>query len=431
MENHSVIEATSDEVVINPQEAAANRRGPRVYPKERGCDISPERAIPRCVRLQVARKRRQVDLGVCTLHVGQRLAEAFADDLKLHGWHIAQANLATNQLTFPLREDLKTGAPLTFGMCFSVYAQTAGTKSAEGNVTKARRLLGEIFSIPRPENQWDEGYAFWRARVDAIPVNELKAINVAKWRKLNIVDSPREGLSKETLKGWLRALVSVFCEELRPIYGEMGLTGALPGEGVKVPQPRMNRFFCSMCPQSLLDRARQDLRRRHPQAYLIFLLAYVMGLRRREAEELKWSGVDFAAGVLHVSPSHSGEERLKTESSECQLELPPALSSLLAQYYQDRTGDYVIESNLVSKRNASGRSSYRARQHSQFLIAWLKSIGFVYRSPIHALRKFRGMLIARDHGIEEASLCLRHSSTRVTRQAYVGAVVSSRFAETI
>lgn len=415
----------SDENSTASAEAATNP--PRVYPKKRGLKAAPEEPVAYCARLQRGRERRQVDLGVCVLAVARMLAVRFAEDLQF-GWRHARAKLALNKACFPLRDGLASGSPFTYGQCFELYRRTASVRksTAAANIAKARRLVGEASEISGPESPRDEAYTFWKERVNAIEVSKLKASTLAAWRKEAIVDHQGSS-SAETRKGWLRALTSVFGAEMRIIFSEFGLLGPLPGEGVKVPQPRQNRFRCKMCPQLLLDRARTELRESHPEAYLIFLLAFVMGLRRREIEFLKWSAVDFQTGVLFVSPAHSGENALKTPSSEGQLEIPRALLSSLTEYKSRSAGMFVIESAANPSIRATGRGSYRAGRHSEVLISWLRSVGFGYRSPIHALRKFCGKLIADKHGLEAASLFLRHSSTRVTRQAYIGEVVKHSF----
>ncbi|EDY83765.1 site-specific recombinase, phage integrase family protein [Verrucomicrobiia bacterium DG1235] len=417
----------STEAPTNKAVAPA-KKVPRVYTKTRGLKVGPDKAVEYCIRLQCRGSRTQVSLGVCVLAVARELAAYFAEDLRTFGWEVAQANLRTNRSTFPLKLEACEGAPITFGMCFALYlkASPIDKSGAEDNVNRARRLLTSALRIQSPRNNSGEALEFWKARVDSIEVTALKPSLLAQWKKENIIHytgSP----SSETNKSRLRSLNSVFGKEMRPMFEEIGLSGRLPGEGIMVPQPKINRFECDYCPQELMDRARKDLRLEEPEAYLIFLLAFVMGLRRKEAEFLKWSAVDFDKGLLKVYPGHSGLSEFKTESSEGTLEIPGSFLKVLAEYHEARDSEFIVKSKSKPRRNTAGSSGYRAGKHSKTLIDWLKSVGFECRTPIHALRKFYGKLIADKHGIEQASLSLRHSSTKVTRQAYIGEVVPHSF----
>jgi hypothetical protein len=62
---------------------------------------------------------------------------------------------------------------------------------------------------------------------------------------------------------------------------------------------------------------------------------------------------------------------------------------------------------------------YRAEEHFQGLVVWLRKQGFKSPKPLHELRKMYGSEINKKFGIHAASLALRHSSLAITASTYV------------
>ena len=65
-----------------------------------------------------------------------------------------------------------------------------------------------------------------------------------------------------------------------------------------------SRFYgCGVDAHELLHAAVAELGPGRPEELKAFLLALVLGLRRREADLLEWDSFDFVAGTLHIRPT--------------------------------------------------------------------------------------------------------------------------------
>jgi integrase len=169
----------------------------------------------------------------------------------------------------------------------------------------------------------------------------------------------------------------------------------------------------------LLNLAREELRRSHPEAYKIFLLALTAGLRRKEIDNLLWSQIDFSARKLRIETNEHFEA--KTLGSEDEIDLETSIAQELLEFYEERfpmNPDFVILSEKKPKRVVSYHR-YRCETHIQFLLDWLRANGVESDKPLHTLRKEFGSLVNSLHGIFAASSALRHASISTTREHYI------------
>ena len=109
---------------------------------------------------------------------------------------------------------------------------------------------------------------------------------------------------------------------------------------------------------------------------------------------------------------------VKSSESEEEVDVDPDLLEILRSYKKNSKSVFVINSN-VEPRQSVTYHHYRCQIHFDRLIKWLRSKGVKAKNAIHSLRKEFGSLIAQQGGIYTASVQLRHSDIRTTRDYYL------------
>jgi integrase len=170
----------------------------------------------------------------------------------------------------------------------------------------------------------------------------------------------------------------------------------------------------------LLRDAVAELGPDRPEELKAFLLALVMGLRRREADLLQWDAFDFGAGTLAVMPSTW--YALKSSPSAAVLPLEPEILAMFRAWRTNAKSGFVIEGNREPK--VVNYTWYRADRVFNNLLAWLREKGVTGDKPIHQMRKLYGSVLTEKHGIHAASSGCRHSDIRVTSQFYANRTVT-------
>jgi integrase len=92
--------------------------------------------------------------------------------------------------------------------------------------------------------------------------------------------------------------------------------------------------------------------------------------------------------------------------------------ALFHNFYEQRTGSFVIESR-IRPRPGSSYAHYRCQRIFKRLAKWLREHGVVGRCPLHALRKEFGSQICDKHCVYPASRALRHSDVGTTALHYL------------
>jgi len=190
----------------------------------------------------------------------------------------------------------------------------------------------------------------------------------------------------------------------------------LPFTGVKF-EPRQNTFYrSSIDAEKLIQAAREELAPAKPERFKVFLLAVMVGLRRREIDLLEWSSFRWESGVIRIEPTRYFEA--KREYSYADFGVDPELMEIFRGYRARATSDFVIESD-VEPRPGATFEHYRCGSVFEKLIAWLREKRVPGSKPLHALRKEFGSQVNAKHGLYSASRALRHGNIEVTAQVYV------------
>ncbi len=176
------------------------------------------------------------------------------------------------------------------------------------------------------------------------------------------------------------------------------------------------RYRTSFDVSKLIAQAKDELAQAEPEAFKIFLLALMAGLRRGEIDKLQWTAFSWQNLKLHVEITE--HLALKSQDSIGAIDLDPEMIKVFQQFHAQRTGTFVIESPR-SSRVGTNYLSYRCAPHFKRLSAWLRAHGVASSKPMHALRKEFGSQICDRHGIYSASRALRHADVSVTAMHYL------------
>ena len=264
----------------------------------------------------------------------------------------------------------------------------------------------------------------WLAKVDAVKLERITPAKIQKWKQTFVKErgegSPlKEKTARGTANSILRKGKSLFSKSILNVTAEtLNLPDPLPFEGVKLfPKKQLKKMRYESKikdTDAFFSAAVEELPMLDEEAFKIFLLAIMAGLRKGEIDSLLWENVDFEKERISVELTDFGGA--KSEDSEDWIHADPELIEILRGYRAKAKGDFVIESDR--KPRPEREYYYRADKSFHTLYDWLKTKGVSDQKPLHTLRKEAGTLIYERFGIYAASRALRHSDIRVTTQFY-------------
>jgi len=152
------------------------------------------------------------------------------------------------------------------------------------------------------------------------------------------------------------------------------------------------------------------------EAYKVFLLSSMAGLRRKEIDLLEWSAFRWDDGAIRIETTEHFSA--KSEDSLGDVAVEPQVLELFRGWCAQASGPFVIESPEPPRPELL-HNYYRAETVFTRLIGWLRSKGVRSLKPLHCLRKEFGSEVCKHAGIYAASRALRHSDIKVTCQFYV------------
>jgi len=159
----------------------------------------------------------------------------------------------------------------------------------------------------------------WKYEVDAVPLKKVTPSKVQAWRQARIAQSGRDASAKRkvtvTANSQIRNAKALFSKKLLPfLKEEIELPSPLPFDDVQAEKTGSLRYHSQIDARELMSDAENELKPNCPQAYTVFLLALVCGLRVSEIDHLLWDAIDLDRGTLHVRSSQY--HLLKSEDSE-------------------------------------------------------------------------------------------------------------------
>jgi integrase len=291
-----------------------------------------------------------------------------------------------------------------------------------------RRIVADIFGIKGGKKRFDYrngGNRQWIEKVHAVRLAEVTPEKISDWKRKFIAGAGSDVIARRrataSCNSFLRQARALFSKsnvlaKLRSVE----LPPVLPFEGVSVERRTDTKFYgCGVDPRQLLRDAVDELWVDRTEELKAFLLALVVGLRRREADMLEWQSFDFTAGTLRVMPTRWYQ--LKTNESAAVLPVEPEILELFRGWRAKAGSGFVIESPREPKQ--VNYQWYRCEAVFEYLLGWLRGKGVEGIKPFHALRKLYGSVLAERHGIHAASSGLRHADIRTTSEFYADRTV--------
>jgi len=368
----------------------------------------------------------------CRLFEGKREAWICCDSSnvgtaasKARDYYLRMKAIGLPALLAELRPDLKPDRVCTL----ADYLEAAKALSTVRPTTLAeyeaslRRVVAAVRGIaPKSDKHADR--AVWRAKVDAVRLDQVTPAEVKAWHKAELDAAKAKGgeTAKDrrasTLASHLRDARALFAESIVAEVGKtLTLPSPLPFEGITAAATT-RRFVATLDARELYA-ASANLDADTRTAFDLLLCA---GLRRGEADALPWAHVDLKAGTVKIDVTPTF--RPKSKESYRTVPLPAdVVARLKAARKSAPEAELVLAPRLTKPaRKAAGTKNaayeYRAKAWP-ILTAWLKKQGLRDLTPLHALRKMSGSFIYALAGIEAARLHLGHRDVSTTARSYV------------
>jgi integrase len=292
-------------------------------------------------------------------------------------------------------------------------------KTIEGYCKAFRTIVASIFKIDGGKEKFDHhkgGHEKWLARVHGVKLSTLTPVKIQEWKRAYLAKAKRDPLSqrqaKVSVNSFMRRARSLFAADiLRHLAVEP--PEPRPFAGVAFEPRQSLKYRSSFAVLELIKEARSDLAESDPELFKIFLLAVMVGLRRKEIDLLEWPSFKWEARVIRIEPTRHFHP--KSEDSIGDVPVDSELMEIFRGYRARATGDFVIESDRKPKADVI-YDYYRCQEHFEKLAKWLRKKGVKVSKPLHTLRKEYGSQINAIHGIHAASRALRHAD--ITNEYY-------------
>jgi integrase len=166
----------------------------------------------------------------------------------------------------------------------------------------------------------------------------------------------------------------------------------------------------------------------NPARVLVFLTA-ATGLRVSEALGLKWSDVDFGAGVINLGRAivhqHVGE--MKTEASQKPVPMDGALASALRDW-STQTPYRQPEDWVFASPKMNGKQPYWPETPLKcFVLPAAKRLGIAKQIGWHSFRRtFATLLKGSGEDVKTTQELMRHANSRLTLDVYAQALTPAK-----
>jgi integrase len=370
------------------------------------------------VRLGSRYQRTTFPLQTANKKEAARKAKAIQEHLLANGW---EATLDA------FKERERRPETLTVAQYLSEVKKLATVKPATltANVRCFHQILSGAFRIepPREGSKYQPTLAgergAWLAKLDGIRLDQITPERITHWLNRFIAEAGNDQLAIRTAKLSARSIMqqagSLFNRRLLDLIQPAGLPEN-PFATVHKPRRPSQRYRSDIDFGKLIRAANKELTKADVEAFKAFVLMSFAGLRRSEADALRWDALEAKGGFLRLKST--SDFAGKSEESLSDVYLDKEVVRLLEHYRSQSDGLYVLQSDGVSRPGAT-YAHYRAEETFTRLASWLRGHGVSSPKPLHLLRKEYGSVLARTHGILVASHGLRHSSISLTREHYV------------
>jgi integrase len=327
----------------------------------------------------------------------------------------------------------------TVGELLAAVAELANVRppTLRSYMATFRRIVADVMSIEAKAGRYarcGSGRADWLAAVDAVPLEKLTPDRIEAWKLRYVAiratgDEVKARSARNSANSLLRMGKGLFAKKLvQHIEARIKLPAKLPFDGVGLFPRQSMRYVSTMDVKAVLAAARDELSSGDSEAFKAFTLCLLGGLRRNESDKLRWSSVDFEAGVIRVEAQSDFAPKAETSLDDVPIdtEVCAILRGLRAI---EPKAEYVLAADAPKRKFKLPRPSqtsqdrltwsrYRAADTFSRLVKWLRVHGVNTQKPLHTLRKEAGSLICEEHGLFASSRFLRHADVAITAQHY-------------
>jgi integrase len=296
-----------------------------------------------------------------------------------------------------------------------------GPTTLRDYINALQRITSDIAGLSDCPAKFGQGKGrkAWLARVHSVKLSELSLKAVQQWKISFLSKAGDDPISQRSAKvsvnSYLRQARSLFSPRILK-HVDLELPSPLPFEGVEFEPRPSCKYRSSFNIAELVSVAREELANSDPEAYKVFLLGAMVGLRRKEIDLLEWDSFLWDQHLIRIQTTQYFEA--KSEDSLGDVYVEPQLMEIFRRYYEQRKSPFVIESDQLPRLGLTYRA-YRSEAIFGRLIVWLKMHGVHSLKPLHTLRKEFGSEVCKHAGIYAASMALRHSDIKITTQYYV------------
>lgn len=236
---------------------------------------------------------------------------------------------------------------------------------------------------------------------------KLSKLNAKMIREKLLPDNPTSA-QKRSFATIIRTARSIFKKSALRYYETRGFKMNNPFAEFEIDSPKVETF--TPIPQTVIESIWKDCEEELDSVgAIIVLLALGAGLRRSEirAARLSWFSIQSEKVLISIQEESdyipkTGEKRVIPIS----LELWKRIENL------NNKSERLIPHDPKKK--------FEGDIHFEKVNEWLKGKGIAARTPLHSLRKQAGSILAKNHGILEASRFLGHSEVTTTARHYAG-----------
>ena len=294
-----------------------------------------------------------------------------------------------------------------------------------GYVAAFRRIVSDLFNLDPGKEKFDPhsgGNQKWVQRVDNVKLAKLAPQKIQQWKRsflsLAASDPISQRSAKTSVNSYLRQARSLFSRSIVKHLGDASLPDPLPFAGVEFEPRQSLKYRATFDVGTLITKAKTELAHQHPEEFKVFLLAVMVGLRRKEIDLLEWNSFLWKDGLVRIQATKHFDA--KTEDSLGDVAVDSELLEIFRGYRARAKGTFVIESDGQPKTGVS-YWHYRCQDVFDHLVGWLRQNGVNGNKPIHTLRKEFGSQICAAHGVHAASRQLRHADIAITNMFYTDA----------
>jgi integrase len=370
------------------------------------------------IKIQTRGRRETFNLGTPNKAAAAARAREIYLFLAANGWD------ATKEKFKPKSEvALKTHA--TVGQFLAELKAKADLKpkTLESYAIAFRKILSDAFKVDAGTERFDyrtAGRDRWIEKVHAIRLADVTPGRIVEWKRAFLARAGASPIKQRTARisvnSFLRRAKSLFAPKVLKHIEAVKLPSPLPFEGVDFEKRQSMRYRSGFDVEKLIGKAQAELAGAWPEQFKIFLLATFAGLRRGEIDLLEWSSFRWESGLIRIEATKWFHP--KSEDSLGDVELDPEVLELFRAFHRKTKGNFVIESRNVP-RPGTTFEYYRAQDHFEKLVQWLRKNGVRSNTPLHSLRKEFGSQICDREGIYAASRALRHANIGVTAGHYL------------